>query len=138
MNTTALSELVARYGQQHLLAHWNKLSVAEQQSLEEQIRAVDFEQLAKLRTGESKSVDWSQAAARAKSPPAVRLHEASRHAKEAIAAGERALRAGQVGAVLVAGGQGTRLGFDHPKGMYPIGPLSKNSSFLIIKKLLLP
>ncbi len=132
MNPTDLIELVERYGQQHLLTHWSKLSAAERESLEEQIRAVDFDQLAKLRTGESKAVDWSQTATRAKSPPAVRLQDAANHAEEAIAAGEQTLQAGQVGAVLVAGGQGTRLGFDHPKGMYPIGPVSNCPLFQIL------
>jgi UDP-N-acetylglucosamine/UDP-N-acetylgalactosamine diphosphorylase len=43
--------------------------------------------------------------------------------------GERAFRAGAVAFLVVAGGQGTRLGFDHPKGMYPIGPISGKSLF---------
>jgi UDP-N-acetylglucosamine/UDP-N-acetylgalactosamine diphosphorylase len=47
----------------------------------------------------------------------------------ARAAGEDAIRHGQVGMVLVAGGQGTRLGFDLPKGMFPIGPLSHRTLF---------
>ncbi len=44
--------------------------------------------------------------------------------QEAFAVGEQALRDGRVALVLLAGGQGTRLGFDHPKGMFPIGPVS--------------
>jgi len=52
--------------------------------------------------------------------------DAPGHARreEAFAVGEQALRDGRVGLVLLAGGQGTRLGFDHPKGMFPIGPVS--------------
>ena len=41
------------------------------------------------------------------------------------------LDAGRVAVVIVAGGQGTRLGFDGPKGTYPIGPVSKASLFQI-------
>ncbi len=51
--------------------------------------------------------------------------------------GERALRDGKIGAVLVAGGQGTRLGFDHPKGLFPIGPLSQAPLFQILFEKLL-
>jgi UDP-N-acetylglucosamine/UDP-N-acetylgalactosamine diphosphorylase len=48
-----------------------------------------------------------------------------------IPAGEATLRAGQVAVLLVAGGQGSRLGFDKPKGMFPIGPVSGMSLFEI-------
>src|SRR5262249_9454643 len=42
-----------------------------------------------------------------------------------------ALRRGEVAALVVAGGQGSRLGFEHPKGLYPIGPVSDKSLFQI-------
>ena len=39
--------------------------------------------------------------------------------------------------ILVAGGQGTRLGFDHPKGMFPIGPVSGRTLFQVhLEKIL--
>lgn len=54
---------------------------------------------------------------------------AAQHRRMAFEAGEQALRDGRVAVVLLAGGQGTRLGFDHPKGMLPIGPVSNATLF---------
>jgi UDP-N-acetylglucosamine/UDP-N-acetylgalactosamine diphosphorylase len=46
--------------------------------------------------------------------------------------GDELLRAGRVGVILVAGGEGTRLGFPHPKGQFPIGPVSGKSLFQLL------
>ena len=72
-------------------------------------------------------------AARAEPPPAFRLDAAQNPftPQQARQRAEESLRAGEFGAILVAGGQGTRLGFDHPKGMFPIGPLSGKTLFQI-------
>src|SRR5437660_1707933 len=43
--------------------------------------------------------------------------------------GEEAFRAGAVAFLVVAGGQGTRLGFDKAKGLYPVGPITGKSLF---------
>src|SRR5437764_1085179 len=43
--------------------------------------------------------------------------------------GEAALQRGEVAVMVVAGGQGTRLGATQPKGMFPVGPVSGKSLF---------
>jgi UDP-N-acetylglucosamine/UDP-N-acetylgalactosamine diphosphorylase len=50
---------------------------------------------------------------------------------KAVAAGEAALRAGRVAAFTVAGGQGTRLGYDGPKGTFPVTPVRKRPLFQV-------
>ena len=87
----------------------------------------------RLYRGRNDLGNFRELANRASPPPAFRL-DTSRNpfsVEEAKRRAETALRAGEVGAILVAGGQGTRLGFDHPKGMFPIGPVSRRTLFQI-------
>lgn len=51
--------------------------------------------------------------------------------ERAFKAGADAIRAGRVAAFTVAGGQGTRLGYDGPKGTYPVTPLSNKTLFQV-------
>ena len=50
---------------------------------------------------------------------------------EAFEAGSAAIAAGRVAAFTVAGGQGTRLGYDGPKGTYPVTPVSEKTLFQV-------
>lgn len=117
--------------QKHLLAHWDGLAEWQRDKLANHLRQVDFPLMARLFKGEDKLVDWERIATRAKPPAAIRLDAPDAQARldKATVVGRRALSEGQLGIVLVAGGQGSRLGFEHPKGLYPIGPLSKRSLF---------
>src|SRR5207249_11511288 len=47
------------------------------------------------------------------------------------------VREGKVGAFLVAGGQGTRLGYDGPKGEFPITPVKNKPLFQVFAEQLL-
>jgi len=55
----------------------------------------------------------------------------------AKATGEDALRAGRVAAFTVAGGQGTRLGFEGPKGTFPVTPVTKKTLFQVFAEKIL-
>eukprot|EP00913_Durusdinium_trenchii_P028493 g26721.t1 len=57
--------------------------------------------------------------------------------REASQYGEQLISAGKVGAMLVAGGQGSRLGFPHAKGKYPIGPVSERTLYQVLAEQLL-
>jgi UDP-N-acetylglucosamine/UDP-N-acetylgalactosamine diphosphorylase len=132
------SNLLARltqFGQQHLLRFWGELAEVQRQRLADQIAAIDFAQLDRLFHGREEPTDWRQLAPRAEPPPAFQPSHSDASSPtvlEAHGEGVNALAADQVGAILVAGGQATRLGVSSPKGMFPIGPVSGASLFQIL------
>jgi UDP-N-acetylglucosamine/UDP-N-acetylgalactosamine diphosphorylase len=134
VSSDALLESLRRFGQEHVLRFWEELAEEKRARLAAQLEQVDLETLATLVGGHDEAPDWSELAARAKPPRAIRLNVEQNEfsADEAIARGEDALRAGKLGLILVAGGQGTRLGFDHPKGMFRLGPVSGRTLFQIL------
>jgi len=123
--------IVQKNGQSHVFHFWNRLSAEEQQQLAKQVQSIDFGHLACLFAGSEESVDWSELSNKAQAPDAIRLNDpnVAFSATDAFACGEQAIRQGKIGMILVAGGQGTRLGFDQPKGVFRIGPLSNRSLF---------
>ena len=135
-------ELLARLalcGQEHLLAFWDRLDDARHTALAAQIEAIDFALIQRLFRKRDEEADFLALAERAVAPPALRLDGAdNRFSPEAARqCGAEAIATGQIGAILVAGGQGTRLGFDAPKGMFPIGPVSGRTLFQIhVERLL--
>ncbi|MDB5351124.1 MAG: UDP-glucose pyrophosphorylase [Planctomycetota bacterium] len=130
-----LAATLDQHGQGHLLRWWNDLDAAGRERLLREIRSIDFERLDDLLkrlvfADETSAPEPSHvrpvAVARLPRTDAERV--ARRHAAEL---GAEALAAGQVAVVVVAGGQGTRLGFEGPKGTFPIGPVSAGSLFQI-------
>ncbi len=134
MNHEELAARLQEAGQEQLLAFWEELDSSQQTKLAAQLDAVDFAQIQQLVKGHDAAPDWAGLAAKAASPRAMRIDSSDNEfsAADALARGEAALRDGKLGLILVAGGQGTRLGFDHPKGMYPLGPISGRTLFQIL------
>ena len=115
-------------GQGHLADALERLEGEARERLRAQLEALDLALVARLVDGLVRG-DADQAAPEAIEPPEgvvpIPRDEAARAAeREACAAGEELLRAGRVAAVLLAGGQGTRLGFEGPKGAFPFAPIT--------------
>ena len=123
--------LLAAHGQQQVLRFWDQLSHTQRDRLRQQIESLDLDLLDALLAGTDAEKDFAALAAAAESPPAVCADGSgtSWTPDQARQRGEQALRDGEVGTVIVAGGQGTRLGFDHAKGVFPIGPVSGRTLF---------
>ncbi|MCU0708249.1 MAG: UDPGP type 1 family protein [Pirellula sp.] len=127
----SLRNLCRPAGQEHLLAHWDRLTEPQQKQLASQIDSVDFGLVTGLAAGEGFASEAAEIANRAEPPEAVPLgsHYRGFSPQDALEEGNRIIAAGKVAMILVAGGQGTRLGFDQPKGMFPIGPVSGRTLF---------
>jgi len=120
--------------QEQLLRFWDRLDEAGRKRLLRQVGEIDFESVRGMR-------EVLRAAEGTGGPapfePAAAMTLGPDEAAAAHRAGEAELRAGRVGILLVAGGQGTRLGFDGPKGAFPIGPLSGDALFAVHAKKIL-
>jgi UDP-N-acetylglucosamine/UDP-N-acetylgalactosamine diphosphorylase len=115
------------HGHAHVLNWWEHLSEEEQTQLHDQLAALDLEHLAKLFDSRDKA-SFVPPPEMIKPISVIRI---GTNEEKARRLGEEALRAGRVACVLVAGGQGSRLGFEHPKGMFAIGPVSGKTLFQI-------
>lgn len=123
-----LRQKLQQHRQEHVLAGWDRLDDAERRGLLEQLQTIDLERLAQL-YAEREHTYQVPDSSRIKPLDIVPADAPDNAAMRA--AGEEALRRSEVAALVVAGGQGSRLGFEHPKGMYEIGPVSRKSLFQI-------
>lgn len=114
-------------GQMHLLRFWPQLDAAGRERLTSNLQAIDWGQISAMRqtlaaAGQTPDKDAAPA-------PVAPVTDIER--RDATTEGAAALAAGKIAVLLVAGGQGSRLGFEGPKGAFPIGPVSGASLFEI-------
>jgi UDP-N-acetylglucosamine/UDP-N-acetylgalactosamine diphosphorylase len=131
----ALVARLKQHGQEHVLHWWDDLAEDERARIVAEIQTIDFDQLDTLIATLVKHDSPPAPAPERVGPIEVfRLPQtdgervARRHV---VDVGAAALAEGEVAVVVVAGGSGTRLGFEGPKGTYPIGPVSQASLFQI-------
>ncbi len=112
-----------------------ELSGDQQARLAAELASIDFDQLQGL-IGELVRSDGATVPPEDRVQPidVIRLPQTDGERvvrRRAGGLGADALAAGEVGIILVAGGSGTRLGYEGPKGTFPIGPVSSASLFQI-------
>jgi UDP-N-acetylglucosamine/UDP-N-acetylgalactosamine diphosphorylase len=126
-------QLLKKFNQQHLLNFFHQLDVAGKTKLLNQIDEVEFDRL-----GEKleKYVKNSAPAELPKNfsaapvyPALPKTGEQKEKYGKAIALGQKLISSGRVAAFVVAGGQGTRLGFDGPKGDFAVSPIKNKTLF---------
>ena len=129
---------LTKCGQAHALRFWEQLNEDDQAALLEQIESIDCESIALMQSMLNVKEAPTGDDVIEPSPVIDLAAIAEREASEGLTTfGGEALSRGDVGIVLVAGGQGSRLGFDGPKGVYSVGPISGASLFEIHSRKIL-
>ncbi|MBP7735074.1 MAG: UDPGP type 1 family protein [Spirochaetes bacterium] len=116
-------------GQDHVFEYWSGLNDHEKKELLDDLADVDFGLLGKLYSSKEALADTNFEPA-----PYIPVPKNDREMKEyrvAHDAGVDHVRSGKTAAFVVAGGQGSRLGYDGPKGKFPVGPVSGKTLFQI-------
>lgn len=116
MTLSEAQEKLKKYGQEHVLKYYEELDEEGKKALLRQIAETDMSILESCKHREelaNKGVITPIAT--------MQLPEIEANAQQYRGIGLAAIQSGKVGAVLLAGGMGTRLGSDNPKGMYNVG-----------------
>lgn len=107
--------ILKKYGQEHLINHLNTLNETEQRKLFEQINAIDWNFMNYFKNQNHSSSGLIEPI------KATTLQEISEKYTYYKNVGIEAIKEGKLSLLLLAGGQGTRLGYDKPKGCFNIG-----------------
>lgn len=131
---------LSKAGQSQVLRFFDSLPDAGKQKLTAQLAAQDIKYLAQLSDEYVKNKPHVAIPGQVDPPsvfPRVPKADQVAHYEKAKARGLELLKQGKVAAFLVAGGQGTRLGYDGPKGEYPVTPIKNKPLFQVFAEQLL-
>ena len=134
LDESVIRRRVAEAGQEYVLRFWNELHEESRRGLLAQLSEVDFEELGRLIQEHVRERRPIELPPDLEPAPCIALpssdddHRTRRRVRDL---GETLLAEGKVAAFVVAGGQGTRLGYEGPKGAFPLGPVSGRTLFEI-------
>lgn len=132
-----LRKHLEKYGQEHLIKFWDEIDDDQRQQLKQEIDELNFSELQSFfeRVKESESENAEKLDDKLRPIEESLFLSIARTTPDLIkqyeTEGLKQIAESHVGVLLMAGGQGTRLGFSHPKGMFDVGLPSKKSLFQI-------
>ncbi len=129
-------ERAERHGQEHIFRFWNELSDDEKSKLVEHSLKIDYALISKLYNAcvtSKKDEKYNNI----DQPDLVSKYPYIPKHSEALKLGEDAIKRNELAILLPAGGQGSRLGFNGPKGLFPCTPISKKSLFQLFSEKIL-
>ena len=141
VDVNTIQSVLAKHGQEHLLAFKDSLTPDQRESLLSQLGELDFDAMDELIQTYVKSepkVEIPKEIAPPEILPAEPTDDKTRQMYGlARQFGEQLIREGKVAAFVVAGGQGTRLGYNGPKGCLGVTPIKHKSLFQVFAEQIL-
>ncbi|XP_050506086.1 UDP-N-acetylhexosamine pyrophosphorylase isoform X2 [Diabrotica virgifera virgifera] len=134
---TELRAILERNGQSHLIQFWDKLTNEEQDVFVDQLNTINFGEANQLFKNAMLSLNdqGTKLDSKMKPVPAHTFESEEEVNSDVLAQykkiGLEEIANGHVAVLLMAGGQGTRLGVNYPKGMYSVGLPSSKTLFQI-------
>ncbi len=127
MGKDLIIDLLKKNRQEKLIKYLNSLKDEEKNKIIENLEKLDIENYFKIinKNKEQTLIRFNKI-----ERPFV-FEQGKFDTKKYKEIGEKALSKGEVAFFIVAGGQGSRLGFEHPKGLFPISPILQKSLFQI-------
>ena len=135
MDLEEMKSKLEKYHQTHVIEAYNRGNDVTKKVLLEQVNRIDFEQLQKLYAKTKEEIQLGEM--QIEPLPYVDPEKISKEEKEQyITRGKEIIHSGKLAVVTMAGGQGTRLGHNGPKGTFDIGLSSHKSLFEILTNYL--
>ena len=132
MKTDPVLGLLEKFNQNHIVNHLQRLTPPQRQALLTNIQSLDLPLVFEIYRTHSQGNKPGKAISNIEPAPIIAIpqtREEEENREKARGVGEALIRENKVAVLIVAGGQGSRLGFEGPKGKYPLSPLRQKSLF---------
>lgn len=130
-------DILRRYEQHHILGHYHALPADKQNLFLKNHEKLDINLIFSLHKTFFHKQDLQHHLNNIKPAEIITIPETSEEKvlyEKALALGESLIRGHKVANLIVAGGQGSRLGFEGPKGTFPVTPIKKKTLFQLFSE----